>query len=103
MCGDTRFRNYGNATQHLESGYCPRCPGRDNARRAIIDFSIRNPAARQFLNMKPAALTYCGDSDCEEECDEEFPFACRFCVRVFRTAGALLQHTVSLNLIFIIN
>ena len=36
VCGEARFGSAANAVQHVESGYCTGCTGRDNARQQTL-------------------------------------------------------------------
>ena len=49
VCGGGRFKSAAGAAQHVESGTCPGCRGRVNARRGIYDFVRRSAATQQFL------------------------------------------------------
>ena len=45
VCGDQRFRSTTNAVQHVESGSCRGCKGKENARQQIFKF-ISNKQVR---------------------------------------------------------
>ena len=48
VCGDQRFRSTTNAVQHVESGSCRGCKGKDNARQQIYKF-ISNKQVRNVV------------------------------------------------------
>ena len=50
ICGDRRFRTGANAVQHVESGSCSGCQGRDNARRQIYNFARQQQSMQGFMN-----------------------------------------------------
>ena len=43
VCGDQRFRNATNAVQHVESGSCKGCKGKETAREQIYKFISNKP------------------------------------------------------------
>ena len=44
-----RNRSQANAVQHVEAGACPRCPGKEAARRGVYDFIARNQVWWSYL------------------------------------------------------
>ena len=42
-------RSQANAVQHVEAGACPRCPGKEAARRGVYDFIARNQVWWNYL------------------------------------------------------
>lgn len=88
ICGETRFKSGANAVQHVESGYCRGCQGRERARQAIYDFSSRQSAMQQYLTDRPL-LTYGGSN---QSTVPELPYQCPECSRQFRQLSQLLQH-----------
>mmetsp|Transcript_35834 Transcript_35834/g.75460 ORF Transcript_35834/g.75460 Transcript_35834/m.75460 type:complete len:175 (+) Transcript_35834:178-702(+) len=87
VCGERRFRSGANAVQHVESGYCSGCRGRDNARRQIYDFARSRRGMQPFLSGTPL-LTNGGRNGGVPE----FPYQCPQCVKSFRHLSQLLQH-----------
>jgi DNA-directed RNA polymerase subunit RPC12/RpoP len=89
VCGDARFRSGANAVQHVESGYCTGCLGKDNARQQIYNFASKQRGMTSYITARPQ-LTY-GDWNPSNEVPE-FPYHCPECVKSFRQLSQLLQH-----------
>eukprot|EP00934_Nitzschia_sp_Nitz4_P004575 Nitzschia sp. Nitz4//scaffold38_size140716//90164//90511//NITZ4_003151-RA/size140716-exonerate_protein2genome-gene-0.108-mRNA-1//-1//CDS//3329550090//4565//frame0 len=87
ICGEQRFRSGANAVQHVESGYCAGCSGKQNARNQIYRFASRQQAMRPYMTHVPM-LTNGG----YEDDTPDFPYQCQHCVRSFRQLSQLLQH-----------
>mmetsp|Transcript_16355 Transcript_16355/g.39897 ORF Transcript_16355/g.39897 Transcript_16355/m.39897 type:complete len:236 (+) Transcript_16355:62-769(+) len=85
VCGEQRFRSATNAVQHVESGSCSSCRGKDNARDAIYRFV--SAKAPQLLNQR--AIGYFSDSDEEPP---EYPYECSYCSKAFRQLSQQMQH-----------
>ena len=47
------FKSIGNMVQHVESGYCTGCTGRDYARNQICDLTTRIPGMRPYMTGTP--------------------------------------------------
>jgi DNA-directed RNA polymerase subunit RPC12/RpoP len=89
VCGDRRFRSSANAVQHVESGYCTGCQGRDNARQQIYRFASNSGRMNQYLTETPL-LTYGGNNYNNDVPD--FPYKCPQCNVSFRQLSQLMQH-----------
>lgn len=88
LCGEERFRSGANAVQHVESGHCSGCRGRENARQQIYRFTSGQRAMQRYMNDVPQ-ITY-GDYDDEDV--PEYPYRCPDCDKSFRQMSQLLQH-----------
>lgn len=86
VCGEVCFRSGTNAVQHVESGSCRGCRGKDNARNKIFEFVSNNRATQQFLALaiedKPHHRGGPGD----------LPYRCSHCSKRFRQFSQLMQH-----------
>jgi len=91
VCGDTRFRSGANATQHVESGACPKCPGKDEAREAIYGFIASRPETQRMLKEVPR-LEYHGGSRRVTQDVPEYPYQCNLCQKTFKHVSSLMQH-----------
>ena len=87
ICGERKFRTGANAVQHVESGHCSGCSGRDNARRQIYEFAHRQPSMQGFMNGTPL-LTNGGNNYGVPD----HPYQCRECTKSFRQLSQLMQH-----------
>jgi len=87
VCGDQRFASGANAVQHVESGYCRGCRGKDNARTQIYQFAQRQRSMQGFLNGTPL-LTNGGYNDHVPD----KPYKCNQCTKTFRNLSQLMQH-----------
>lgn len=85
VCGDTRFKSPANAVQHVESGGCRGCLGRDNARRQIYDYVQRNAGGNNPLLTDGGNYSYGGSVP-------DFPYQCQECAKSFRNLSQLMQH-----------
>lgn len=90
-CGEQRFRNGANVAQHVESGTCSGCQGKENARTAIYNFMRFNQSTRQFLDQKLLENGACCDSIPER------PYACQQCRKAFRQVSQLMQHQMAVH------
>jgi len=88
VCDETRFRSSINAVQHVESGSCSKCSGKENAREKIYKFIATHQASRGLLAERPA-LTWYGE--CISEVPER-PYVCRSYDRTFVHLSGLMQH-----------
>jgi len=86
ICGDSRFASGANAVQHVESGSCTGCLGKDNARRQIHKFVSRKSQMNSFMT---PMLEYGGYG---ANVVPEFPYHCAPCNKKFRQMSQLLQH-----------
>jgi len=93
LCGEQRFRSPINAVQHVESGSCPSCPGREAARRGIYSFIARNQVTQQMLATQPQ-LHHSSSRRGGGEVPEQ-PYQCTSCARTFASLSAMLQHQAS--------
>ena len=87
ICGDRRFRTGANAVQHVESGSCSGCQGRDNARRQIYNFARQQQSMQGFMNGTPL-LTNGGNNYGVPD----YPYQCPECYKSFRQLSQLMQH-----------
>lgn len=84
ICGEVRFRSATNAVQHVESGSCSGCLGKDNARRQIYDFTSRSAPSM----LAPMLEWHSADRSGVPE----RPYMCTHCHRTFRAMGDMMQH-----------
>jgi Zinc-finger of C2H2 type/Zinc finger, C2H2 type len=89
VCHKNTFRSGANAVQHVESGYCSGCRGRDNARQQIYDFAVRQRQMHRYITELPR-ITWDGSYANDEVPDR--PYKCPDCERYFRQLSQLLQH-----------
>lgn len=73
--------------QHIESGYCSGCRGKDNARQQIYELAQRLRGMRQFMNDTPM-LTWDGSNNGVPET----PYCCKQCNKSFHQLSQLMQH-----------
>lgn len=73
---------------HFESGRCPNCPGRDEARRVAYNEAARNGA--NFLIRD--RIAYGSDSDDDGWSAEDYNYRCNCCGKKTETLNALMQH-----------
>ena len=85
--GNNRFKSPANAVQHVESGYCTGCRGRDNARQQIYDYAQRQRGMQRYMHDTPM-LTYDGPSSGVPD----YPYHCDQCNKSFRQLSQLMQH-----------
>jgi Zinc finger, C2H2 type len=88
-CGDARFRSGANVVQHMESGYCRSCQGKDFARQQIYDFATKQGAMRPYLTTSYPLLTNGGGHN---NVVPDLPYHCPDCSKSFRQLSQLLQH-----------
>lgn len=86
ICGRQNFKTGAGAVAHVESGFCPSCPGRDNARTEILRFATQQRQLNPFLTGRKLL------SNGEGMQVPDFPYQCTQCNRYFRDMSALLQH-----------
>ena len=89
ICIDKRFQDVAGATQHVESGACRKCPGKEEARRKIFEFFKEHEITRKFL--KSQAVMYI-NTLLEVEEPPDFPYECKICEIEYRDASSLMQH-----------
>lgn len=89
VCGERRFKSGANAVQHVESGYCSGCLGKDDARQKIYQFASQQVAMSRYMSSTPQ-LTY-GDWQ-QAASIPESPYECPECSKSFRQLSQLLQH-----------
>lgn len=89
VCGAARFRSDANAVQHVESGYCTGCPGKDNARQKIYKFASEQREMTPFMTTRPLLTN--GDWKPSIEVPE-FPYRCPECMKTFHQLSQLWQH-----------
>jgi len=89
ICGDTRFKSGANAVQHVESGYCTGCVGKDNARAQIYEYVSKAAPMRQFLTNAPMIGYDYGNHD---RSVPDFPYKCPDCNKMFKQLSQLMQH-----------
>jgi len=91
VCGDQRFRSATNAVQHVESGACPNCPGRDTARKAIHGFIAGHQETRHMLVSRPQ-LQYNGSGAPGYGPVPDRPYNCGHCQKTFKDLSSKMQH-----------
>lgn len=87
VCGDMKFRSASNAVQHVESGYCRGCRGKDNARQQIYEFAAKRGMDRYMTSVP--MLTYDGNYNADVP---SHPYVCKECSVSFRNLSQLMQH-----------
>ena len=87
-CGEVRFRSFASAMQHLESGQCPNCRGKDHARRQV--FTAISPHLRNEQNK--AILLLPSSSKAGGEQIPSKPYSCDQCSKSFKELNQLMQH-----------
>ena len=107
--------------QHVEAGACPRCPGKEAARRGVYDFIARNQVWWSYLFIlrqdKPTQDSYLrlsltctafqetrhmlsGQPQLEYHgagtryAVPDLPYKCHLCHKKFRDMGGMMQHQV---------
>lgn len=87
VCGDVKFGSAANAVQHVESGYCRGCLGKDNARDQIYNFAAKNGMGRYMTEvpMLTNGNNYNGYVP-------DYPYCCPDCSVSFRNLSQLMQH-----------
>mmetsp|Transcript_10131 Transcript_10131/g.14858 ORF Transcript_10131/g.14858 Transcript_10131/m.14858 type:complete len:176 (-) Transcript_10131:227-754(-) len=91
VCKQTRFRSGANAMQHVESGYCKGCNGKDNARQQIFEFVSRNrDFSNRFMTQTPM-LTNGNNRSSNGEVPDK-PYHCPDCNKSFQQVSQLMQH-----------
>jgi len=88
ICGEERFRSGANAVQHVESGHCRGCRGKNFARQKIYEFASSKHQMNSYMTNTPM-LTY-GDQPYGAVPD--FPYQCQQCNKSFRQLSQLMQH-----------
>ena len=86
ICKVSRFGSGANAVQHVESGSCPGCLGKENARDQIFRFASSKGQMQQFIT---PMLEYQGNG---HSGTPDFPYCCHPCNKYFRQLSQLLQH-----------
>jgi Zinc-finger of C2H2 type/Zinc finger, C2H2 type len=89
LCGEERFRSGANAVQHVESGYCSGCRGRDNARKGIYNFVCKQREMQPYLTDVPRLTN---GSHYNDNGVPDFPYTCPDCGICYRQLSQLLQH-----------
>ena len=89
VCGDQRFRSTTNAVQHVESGSCRGCKGKENARKQIYEFIGSREESRRLLAETPA-LEWGGG----ERGVPDLPYKCQVCGKRYKQVSSLMQHQV---------
>ena len=84
-CG-SRFKSSANMVQHLESGYCTRCTGRDNARDQIYGLAIKLRGMRPYMTGTPLLTNGYNQGI------PDYPYQCPQCSISFRQLSQLMQH-----------
>lgn len=87
VCGDRRFRSPANAVQHVESGFCSGCKGRDNARQQIYQYAQTKRGMKNYFTGTPL-LT----NGAYNQGVPDYPYQCNQCAKVFRNLSQLMQH-----------
>jgi len=87
ICGERRFRSGANAVQHVESGYCSGCRGRDNARQEIYRYASGKSVMQPYMSGTPLLTDGSGTTIVPD-----FPYHYPDCAKSFRNLSQLLQH-----------
>jgi hypothetical protein len=88
VCGSRHFKSSANMVQHVESGYCSGCTGRDNAREQIYGIATKLRGMRPYMTGTPL-LTNGGGYN---QGVPDYPYQCRQCNVSFRQLSQLMQH-----------
>eukprot|EP00457_Paulinella_chromatophora_P017749 gb/GEZN01018868.1/.p1 GENE.gb/GEZN01018868.1/~~gb/GEZN01018868.1/.p1 ORF type:complete len:210 (-),score=6.74 gb/GEZN01018868.1/:33-662(-) len=88
VCGVRRFASAANAVQHVESGYCPGCRGKKEARQAIYEYTGKK--APHLL--RPVPVITDGRSAFRSKRVPEHPYECSHCGKAFHNMSQMLQH-----------
>jgi DNA-directed RNA polymerase subunit RPC12/RpoP len=88
VCGEQRFRSGANAVQHVESGYCSKCLGSENARAQIYRFASGKSQMNRFMTNTPLLTNQSNDFAGVPD----LPYHCTDCNKSFRQMSQLLQH-----------
>merc|ERR1712183_59699 len=89
ICGVKKmFRSATNAVQHVESGACGGCKGKEKAREQIYKFISNKKESRNLL-ADPPALEYQGAG---AGTVPDMPYKCQSCGRRYKQVSALMQH-----------
>jgi DNA-directed RNA polymerase subunit RPC12/RpoP len=88
VCGERRFASGANAVQHVESGYCSGCRGKDNARKSIYEFARQQQGMQRFMSDLPMLQNGAYNSNAVPD----VPYRCKDCSKSFRQLSQLLQH-----------
>jgi len=75
--------------QHVESGYCSACSGKDKARKAIYQYAQHSFGG---LLTGGSGQHLLEDRTHSSRDVPEFPYKCNECGRQFRQASHLMQH-----------
>jgi len=86
-CGVQRFRDHTGAIQHLESGACPRCHGKQHARKVVYDFVRNSEHTQHLLNH----MLTDGPSGCVDTSADDL-YECPHCRWTFKQLSALADH-----------
>ena len=87
-CGQTRFRSVTGAIQHLESGQCKSCQGKENARNQVYQ-AIRPHLSSQNQPLLASSST---TSSCADPGVPAFPYSCHHCSKKFKELNSMMQH-----------
>ena len=88
VCGETRFKSGANAVQHVESGYCRGCTGKENARQQIYNFASRQNEMNSYITSNPMIT----NGNYSNGPVPDFPYQCPQCNKKFRNLSQLMQH-----------
>lgn len=86
-CGQL-YRSWTDASLHFETGRCPSCPGRTEARKKMYD--LVSASGTGFVS-RPLMIGNGGRMEGGYDEDSE-NYACKVCDRGFKAMGSLLQH-----------
>eukprot|EP00397_Hematodinium_sp_SG-2012_P036920 GEMP01039922.1.p1 GENE.GEMP01039922.1~~GEMP01039922.1.p1 ORF type:complete len:264 (+),score=56.07 GEMP01039922.1:53-844(+) len=88
ICIKAKFCTAADAVKHVESGRCPHCTGKTNARNQIYKFVQSNKSAHQLLQPMLLDRSDRGKNDGAPD----LPYKCHKCGRDFRQMSSLMQH-----------
>lgn len=87
VCGETRFRSGANAVQHVESGFCSGCTGKDNARQQIYNYASNRHETRGLLSHHPMLENGSSSNNVPD-----LAYQCPECHKMYRNLSQLMQH-----------
>ena len=90
VCGGGQFGSPANAVQHVESGFCQGCRGKDNARNQIFRFASNLNQMQPYVTQRYMMIEN-GQTPLVDP--PSHPYHCPRCSRDFVNLSQLMQHT----------